>query len=566
MKKDCAIHFLNNNPSVVILIGILSSILPVVISPTCTYYCAVFVLLAVGVVIGLIADWRIGTKTIIWGIFGITVIFLSEGQLLKKYSILLPVKRCGVQVEAVVTDPEIISDETIGLPAPKCVKMKVRNVRYSSRKGWLKSAGLTSVLLPHGSKIPSYGELLKLEGRFVPPQRAPFPGGFDYARYLKSQGIDKVLICTKCESIGSAGFPFNVYRRIYLLRDSMLGYLCHGIKTDETKAFLAGFFFGCRQGINHQMKQAFLRSGTVHILAISGLHVGILALILLVSLRFVPTAPRYLIVPLVLFCYIFLTGFRPSGVRALAMISVFCFHKAFFYSVRPINSIAFAAILILLLNPFAVTDVGFQFSFIIAGFLVLAWAKTKYILKIMAERRNWVIFTNFTFPKKLWHIFREKTLLLTISSTIAGLTGAGLVLYYQGLIIPLVIILNILILPLLLPLFLVGFVKILVFSVFGDFVSWLNFLLDGIVSVIIHLANWGGYSAFAKYYQQPSIFVLIIFYVSLVGLFITHRKKKILAFSWLIGGIFVFWLTSGIFGAGMVAVIQGAEMFLQRLL
>jgi len=590
MKKPPLIHSLNNNPSIVILIGLLSGIIPIIVFSTSPFYYAAFLSLAINTVILVFTNWKIGIKTIAWCIVSITISFFYNSQLSKNYSTLLPSGNCGAQIRAIVTDPEITDSRTPRPPSPKYIsrtldfsnitekneanpapkfkiknlgagqnrkqkypryiKMNVRAVRYTAQDKWLKSSGLINVLLPRGSRTLSYGEILELDGSFIRPQNAPFPGSFDYNKYLKSQGINKLFISSNYKMLGYAKFPFSIYRKIYSFRNSALNYLCSGIKTENTKAFLAGFFFGCRQGINKQMKQMFLRSGTIHILAISGLHVGILALILLFIFRPLPITPRYLIIPFVLFCYVFLTGLRPSGLRALVMISVFCFHKAFFYSIRPINSIAFAAVLILLLNPLAVNNTGFQFSFIIAGLLVLSWEKTKNCLRIIEEKSNWVIPANFTFFKKAGNAFREKALLLIISSSVAGIAGTGLILYYQSLFIPSMILLNILILPFLLPLFLIGFIKILTFSIFGKSLFLLNSLLDGIISIIAHIANWGAYSAFTKYYQQPSLVILIIFYFLLAGLCLTHQKKKVLIFISLIGGIFILWLSGNIFSPG----------------
>jgi len=557
MGKTSIIHFMENNPSIAILIGLLSGIIPVTLFPSYPLYYTIFLSLVINTVIIVLTNWKTATKTIAWCIVSITIIFFYNSLFLKNYYTILPSENCGAQIKAIATDPELTDDKIPWLPQPKYIKMTVLAIRYTSKNKWIKSSGLTSVLLPRNSKTLSYGKILKMEGNFIRPQSAPFPGSFDYNKYLKSQGINSLFICSSYKSIGYAGFPFNIYRKIYSLRNSALNSLCSGINTANTKAFLAGFFFGCRQGISKQMKQVFLRSGTIHILAISGLHVGILALILLFLFRSLPITPRYLIVPSMLFCYVFLTGFRPSGLRALVMISVFCFHKAFFYSIRPINSIAFAAVIILLFNPFAIDNTGFQFSFIIAGFLVLSWEKTKSFLRIIEEKGNWIISTNISFFKKIGHAFREKILLLTITSTVAGIAGTGLILYYQSLFIPSMILLNILILPFLLPLFLIGFIKILAFHIFGTSMFLLNSLLDGIISIIVHIANWGAYSAFTKYYQQPSLIVLIMFYCLLATFFLTYKKRNVLIFSSLIGVIFIIWLSGNIFSSGKITVIQG---------
>jgi ComEC/Rec2-related protein len=551
------IHFLHNNPSIVILIGLFSRIIPIAMFPTYTFYYVILISLALNIVIAICTNWQIGIKTTVWCIVGLAISFFYNSQFSNNYSNLLPSENCGAQIKAIVTDPELTDNKVSWLPAPKYIKMVVRAIKCSDKDKWLKSSGLTNVVLPRNCTPPPYGEILELEGNFISPQNAPFPGSFDYAKYLRSQKINKLFVCSSYKTNGYAGFPFNLYREIYSFRNFALNALCSDIEVKETKAFLAGFFFGCRQGLTSQMKQIFLRSGTIHILAISGLHVGILALILLFIFRALPITPRYLIVPLVLFCYVFLTGFRPSGLRALLMISVFCFHKAFFYSIRPLNSIAFAAVIILLLNPFAVNNTGFQFSFIIAGFLVLSWEKTNNCVRIIEEKNNWVVSANFTFLKRIGYAFRKKVLLLTITSAIAGIAGTGLILYYQSLFIPSMILLNILILPLLLPLFLIGFIKILTFFILGKSLFLLNFLLDGIISIIIHIANWGAYSAFTKYYQQPPLIVLIIFYVLLTSLCIIHKKKNILIFISLIWGLFILCLYGNIFGIGKITIIQG---------
>ena len=554
--KSFIVYTLSNNPSILILLGLLSGIIPMTVSSGYPIYYALVLSLVINLSVFILTNWKIGIKAVTWCVVGIAIIFYINSQLSTNYSNFLPSRNCGAQIKAIVADSELTDNKTAWLPPPKYIKMTVTGIWSTAENRWIESSGLTSVLLPRGKKRVSYGETLELDGNFIRPQNAPFPGSFDYNKYLKSQGISKIFICSDYESFGLAGFPYNIYRKIYSFRNSALNFLCNGVKTESTKAFLAGFFFGCRQGINSQMKQMFLRSGTIHILAISGLHVGILALILLFILRPLPITPKYIIIPFLLFCYVFLTGFRPSGLRALVMISVFSIHKAFFYSIRPINSIAFAAVIILLLNPFAVNNAGFQFSFIITGFLVLSWEKTNNCLRIIKEKENWLIPVNFTFLKKAGYVFREKILLLAITSTIAGLIGAGLILYYQSLFIPSMILLNILILPFLLPLFIVGFIKIVTFSICGTSLLFLNSLLNGIISIIINIANWGAYSAYTKYYQQPSLISLIIFYILLGGLCITQQKKKVLVFISLIGGIFIIWLSGSIFSSGKITLIQ----------
>ena len=605
MKNIIFIRFLKNNPSLVILIGLLTGIIPAIIFSSSPFYHAILASLIIATIFFFFTNTKIGTKIILWCIVGMAIIPVYKNCFYAdNYSALIPFRNCSAQVKAIVTDPELTTSNW--LPPPKYIKMKVLAVRYNSKEKWIPASGIIKVNLPKLHAAPrsrrlvrrslgegenttlqakarpggarfhvpaaqriappptsngetiTYGELLLLDGSFIQPQDAPFQGSFDYRKYLKSQGINKLFISSDYTKLGLAGFPYNIYRDIYSIRDFTLNSLCAGITSAKTKGFLAGFFFGCRQGITKQLKQTFLRSGTIHILAISGLHVGILALILLFIFRFIPITPRYLIVPGMLFCYVFLTGFRPSGLRALIMISILCFHKALFSSIRPVNTIAFAAVLILLLNPFAINNTGFQFSFIITGLLVLSWAKVNDLAAIIEEKNRWTIFTDFSFFKKLGFIFRKKLSLLIITSTIAGLAGTGLILYYQSLFIPSMILSNILILPLLLPLFIIGGIKIVLFSILGTTLIPLDSLLNGIVSMITHVANWGAYSLSTQYYQQPPIIFLLIFYFALAGIFFTKKKKKVLIFISLTIGMLIVWLSANIFSPANITIIQGA--------
>ena len=562
MNKKFISQSLSNNPSITVLIGLLSEIIPVIVFHSYPFYYILCQLLLIFSFITLLTNWQKGIKAVVWCIIGISISLFHNSHLLGNYSSQIPYPSCSSQIKAMVVDPEITGNTNHWLPTPKYIKMKIYELKYRSNDKWLKSFGLVNVLLLHNKNGHSdtlfYGDKIEMNGRFIEPKSAPFPGSFDYKKYLKSQGIDKIYICSNYSLIEAAGFPFNIYRKIYSFRNSALNYLCDGIKFESTKVFLAGFFFGCRQGIDNKMKEIFLRSGTIHILAISGLHIGILALILLFILRALPTTPRYMIIPLLLLCYVFLTGSRPSGVRALVMISIFCFHKAFFYSIRPTNSIAFAAVMILLFNPFAINNTGFQFSFIIAGFLVISWEKTNYLLRIIKEKENWIISAPKTLFKKIKNSFKDKVILLTVTSSIAGIAGTGLILYYQSLLIPSMILSNILILPLLLPLFIIGFVKIFTFFLFGKSIVFLNILLNWIIQIIYKITSYGAYSAYTKYYQQPSAIFLIFFFCLLSGIFLTYQKKKAIIYSCLIGVIAILWISSNVFSSGKVTILQGA--------
>ncbi len=548
--------FLNNNPSLSILIGLLIALVPNCSFPEYPTYLILIISLLILLILSLYLNKKTILKIFLWCIIGFLVQAVKNYSLDNNYSSFFPRGDCGAKIKAVIVDPGIIGKDVSWMPNPKYLRMKVYAIKFSNNDKWRETYGTTNVYFSKKSKNLKYGELLELKGCFIKTDGTLISGGFDYRDYLKSTGINRIFICSNYEVLKIKGFPYSVFRKMYFVRDKALGLLCNGIESQDIRTFLAGFFFGCRQGLNNTIKQNFLRSGTIHILAISGLHVGVLALILLLILRPLPITVRFLIVPILLLCYVSLTGFRPSGVRALLMISILCFHRAFFYSFSPVNSIAFAAALILIINPLAIGNIGFQFSFIVAGLLILSWDKVNKFLLVLSEKNRWKVQQNFSLYALLIKYLQRKVILLITTCIIAGIAGTGLILYYQNLFIPLMFITNIIILPLLLPLFLIGFLKIVFTFFLGSFALFLNYLLKGIVSFILLIAESGASAYYTSYFRKPSIVLLVLFYVSLVFFFITKSNRKRMISFCLLTVICCFWVLNHIFNLGFVTVIQ----------
>lgn len=141
--------------------------------------------------------------------------------------------------------------------------------------------------------------------------------------------------------------------------------------------FLFAVFLGRRDLVEETMKSVFVSSGAAHLFAISGLHVGLISLVLFLALKIfrVKFRARLAISVIFIFLYTFLTGCRPSILRAFIMY--FALASSFFLKrrVSPFNSLDLAGIVCLLLNPLWVFDVGFQLSFlsvfgILSGFKI----------------------------------------------------------------------------------------------------------------------------------------------------------------------------------------------------
>jgi len=173
------------------------------------------------------------------------------------------------------------------------------------------------------------------------------------------------------------------------ISQKVVNYILTTYKTncsDQAYRFLGAVFLGRRELIKDE-KGYFSDAGVSHLLAISGLHVGITSLLIFFILKFFSLNFRIcLFVSLIfLFAYTFLTGATPSTIRAVIMYSVFAIGFFLQTKVNPLNSLGISGLIILLCDPSDILKIGFQLSFvsvfaIIVGYRILNFRFTRNII------------------------------------------------------------------------------------------------------------------------------------------------------------------------------------------
>ena len=206
-----------------------------------------------------------------------------------------------------------------------------------------------------------YGDRLRVEGTIGEP---PELEEFDYAAYLARQGIAEVLDARSVEIVGTGkGSPF--YRSLYSVRRQLAASIA--VVVPEPQAALGqATLLGLRRNIPTELTDAFRRTGTAHLLAISGLHVGILLGISLAASAALLGRKHHLhlIAPLlVIWLYGLLSGMSPSATRACIMGSVFLASLAFGRQRGSLAPIGVAAALMVAVSPSVLYSISFQLSF-----------------------------------------------------------------------------------------------------------------------------------------------------------------------------------------------------------
>ena len=217
------------------------------------------------------------------------------------------------------------------------------------------------------------GDRLQFRGavRPAPPQRNP--GGFDYAAYLARRGICCVTYVGDGRDVTIRSRDRGVGREIVVAaRQHVRRQIARYVPTTEGRAVLRALLLGDRSGIRDDQRERFEKTGLMHLLAVSGLHVFLVGMVLYVLLR--PVLMRFrlrwravetgraALTVVVLGLYMTLTGGRPSVVRAVVMSSLFIGGTLFQRSSHSLNTLGVAAIVLLALRPTTLFDVGFQLS------------------------------------------------------------------------------------------------------------------------------------------------------------------------------------------------------------
>ena len=210
-----------------------------------------------------------------------------------------------------------------------------------------------------------YGDRLELRGILRRPKGQRNPGGFDYRSFLARRHVFGILYPDQEFEIvatGQSGIPLlrwteSVRRRMEKVIDS--AYQNHPNHVE----ILKGMLLGKRGGIEEPTIVAFRNSGSLHILAVSGLHVGLIAGVFFLCFSRLPTKPTYLLTILAVVLYATVVGFRPSVFRASTMVILFLFGSIIDRDTDRFNLLAIAAFILLLINPAQLWDVGFQLSF-----------------------------------------------------------------------------------------------------------------------------------------------------------------------------------------------------------
>ncbi|MGH8094680.1 MAG: ComEC/Rec2 family competence protein [Chthoniobacterales bacterium] len=233
-----------------------------------------------------------------------------------------------------------------------------------------------AIVRVHWKGSPQFGDELRLRGLIepIPPPRNP--GFFDLHSYLARHDVYQSIFARYASDgtilrTGGGGF---VMRSAIRARNWMQTTLSHGLtESPDVVALINGMALGVRHDTPDDIEEPFQQTGTLHLFAVAGLHVGIIAQLLwiLMSLLRFPRATAAAVIIPCLFFYSAITGFHISSVRAATMAAFLLGGIFFDRPVLALNSLAGAALVILAIDSNQLFTSGFQLSFAVVGAIIL---------------------------------------------------------------------------------------------------------------------------------------------------------------------------------------------------
>jgi competence protein ComEC len=358
------------------------------------------------------------------------------------------------------------------------------------------------------------GFKIELTGRFKKGRERRNPGEFDYNAYLQAKGIQGIITIDSLTNIkiideSQELFSNSIFQvRKYINKQISL------MHNTETAALLRGLLLADRREIDQETKIQFINSGVIHVLAVSGLHVGFIALIFIVLFGRCNIYLRSVLTIIGLLFFMILTGVPPSVFRATVMALVIIVAFLTNRSTNIFNSLAIAALIILIINPDEIYSPGFQLSFA----AVIAIGVIYPIISRVINRLH------------IQSKFVRYVLLFMAVSFAAQIGTLPFTLIYFGKLSVIALVANIIVIPAIGIILSLSVVTLIVGSIFPSIALYYAATNDLIAWLMLNLINLTGELSFSHItIIEYSIYDSIVFYffISLLIYFIGRFKTKL---------------------------------------
>lgn len=360
----------------------------------------------------------------------------------------------------------------------------------------------------------NYGDLIAFQCQIQDLKPPDNPEQFDFKRYLKNNNIYHQAYVKNDNWLNFGENYANPAKQIaYDLRKSLLKTLAKHVPDEQNYAVGSALILGYKDRLDPDMLRTFSSAGAMHVLAVSGLHVGIIFIMLNQLLKFLDERGkkgmlvRAAIIVIVLWMYAFITGLSPSVLRAATMFSFVVIGSATNRATNIYNTLSASAFLLICIEPLIITKVGFQLSYL--AVIGIVYLQPKIYNRFYFKR--WL-------PDKIWAI--------TSVSFAAQLATFPLGLYYFHQFPNYFFISNLLVIPLATFILYAG-ILVLFLSLFGiaNYVDWLLNAFLTLLNRSVTFVEDIPYSLIYGNFISTFEVLLMYLFVALVLVWVYTKKK-----------------------------------------
>lgn len=371
------------------------------------------------------------------------------------------------------------------------------------------------------------GACVQITGRIERPQTAGHRGQFDRREALRRRGIGALMRTSPSgvKPLSPADLQLTCWQHWSVGRARIVDEARRGFFRSVPapgRALAVALFFGNRTALPATTNEGFQRSGVMHVLAISGLHVGLAGLFLewVLKLLRLPRRWRHVLLIGLVIAYVLLTSCRPPVVRASVLLIVSRLGRLQLLNASLPNSLAGAALYVLIWDPAAVFDAGAQLSFLaVAG---LIWSAppnhtSSALAAAQLSRESWWS----------WIVHRLRTRVVPGCQQMTGLTllTAPLIAHHFHIVSLVGLLLNPFVLAWMSVLLAIGFLTIPLAWISMGMSQLLGSLLSqGLVGMESVVSAVAAFDFSAVYHPGPSQMWVVIFYASWVAGLCLERR------------------------------------------
>ena len=288
---------------------------------------------------------------------GATYIRLIDINYANKYDLINENKDLTVKA-VIISEPK--QREYKSIYEVKIVEVKDKHYKKYEGTHWI--LNVKKSVKVEGTALLEYGDMIEITALFEEPNEAKNYKGFDYKQYLKTKKIYGNILAKEKIKIIDHNNVNIMEKALYSISKDMKNKI-YQILPAEVKELCIGILIGEREDISEQITNVFKESSLTHMLAVSGTHISYIVLGLSLLLRKIGKRLQKIFTILFLLFFMGLTKFTPSVERASIMVILTIIGGLIHRQADVYNNLACSALIILILNPYILLDIGFQLSY-----------------------------------------------------------------------------------------------------------------------------------------------------------------------------------------------------------